>query len=88
MQIISNVQYPEIGYKRVMGLIQLHRNYGSERLEKACKKALELDVVSYKRIENILKNNLDKHSLFYEVLEENKSHIPKHNNIRGASTYK
>lgn len=88
IQIISNVQYPEIGYKRVMGLIQLYKNYGSERLDKACKKALELDVVSYKRIQNILKNNLDKHSLFYDVLEENKSHIPKHGNIRGASTYK
>lgn len=88
LQIISNVAYPEIGYKRVMGLIQLYKNYGSERLNKACKKALELDVVSYKRIQNILNNNIDKHSLFYQVLEENKSHIPKHDNIRGASTYK
>lgn len=86
-QIIAKSAYPEIGYKRAMGLIQLHKNYGSERLNKACQKALEWDVVSYKRIQNILKNNLDKHSLFYEVLEEKPSHIPKHKNIRGASAY-
>lgn len=86
--IIAHVPHPEIGYKRVMGLIQLHKNYGSERLNTACKKALELDIVSYKRIENILKNNMDKYSLFYQSLEDDKSHIPKHDNIRGASTYK
>ena len=71
-----------------MGLIQLHKNYGSERLNNACKKAIELDVVSYKRIQNILKNNIDKHSLFYQSLEDGTSHIPPHDNIRGASTYK
>ncbi len=86
--IMANVSYPEIGYKRVMGLIQLHKNYGSNRLNNACKKALELDVVSYKRIGNILKNNIDKHSLFYQCLEEDTPHIPRHDNIRGASTYK
>jgi hypothetical protein len=67
--IIANVPYPEIGYKRVMWLIQLHKNYGSERLNNACKKAIELDVVSYKRIQNILKNNIDKHSVFLSVLD-------------------
>jgi hypothetical protein len=86
--IMANVSFPEIGYKRVMGLIQLHKNYGSQRLNNACKKALEIDAVSYKRIGNILKNNIDKHSLFYQSLEEEPPHIPNHNNIRGASTYK
>jgi transposase len=86
--IMANVAHPEIGYKRVMGLIQLHKNYSSERLNNACKKALELDMVNYKRIENILKNNIDKHSLFYQSLEEDTPHIPIHDNIRGASTYK
>jgi len=85
--IIANVPHPEIGYKRVMGLIQLYKNYGSQRLNNACKKALELEIVSYKRIQNILKNNIDKQSLFYQSLEGDTSHIPKHDNIRGASTY-
>lgn len=32
---LDNVEYPEIGYKRVLGIIQLHRGYGSHRLDKA-----------------------------------------------------
>lgn len=87
-QIIAKVDYPEIGYKRAMGVIQLHRSYGSQRLDNACKRALQADAVSYKRIQNILKNNLDQSSLFFQDLEEDKSHIPEHQNSRGASNYK
>lgn len=86
-KILSDTAYPEIGYKRVMGLIQLHKSYGSQRLNNACKIALELDMASYNRIKNILKNNMDKPNLFSPDLDENKSHIPKHSNIRGASSY-
>jgi hypothetical protein len=39
------------------------------------------------RIKNILKNNLDKSSLFYQDLDQDKTHIPEHPNIRGASAY-
>jgi hypothetical protein len=86
-KIITGVDYPEIGYKRAMGVIQLHKAYGSQRLDNACKRALQADAATYLRIKNILKNNLDKSSLFYQDLEEDKTHIPKHNNIRGASAY-
>ncbi len=87
-QIIAAVDYPEIGYKRAMGVIQLHRAYGSWRLDKACKRALQADAVSYRRIQNILKNNLDQSSLFFQDLEDDKTHIPEHGNIRGASNYR
>ena len=87
-RIIADVAYPEIGYKRAMGVIQLHKPYSSQRLDNACKRALQADAVSYKRIQNILKNNLDQSSLFFQDLEEDKSHIPEHQNIRGASNYK
>jgi len=85
--ILAKGDYPEIGYKRAMGVIQLHRAYGSQRLDNACKRALQADAATYMRIRNILKNNLDKSSLFYRDLEEDKSHIPDHGNIRGASAY-
>lgn len=87
-RIITDVDYPEIGYKRAMGVIQLHKAYGSQRLDNACKRALQADAVSYMRIKNILKNNLDKSSLFFRDLEEDSNHIPQHGNIRGASAYK
>ncbi len=87
-QVIAAVDYPETGYKRAMGIIQLHKSYGSQRLDNACKRALQADAVSYSRITNILKNNLDQSSLFLQDETDQSSHIPKHGNIRGASNYK
>lgn len=86
-KIMEDVDYPEIGYKRAMGVIQLHKSYGSQRLDSACKRALQADAASYTRIKNILKNNLDTTSLFYQDLDQDNPHIPEHDNIRGASAY-
>jgi transposase len=85
--ILAKMDYPEIAYKRLIGLIQLHKTYSSQRLDKACKRALIADAVSYTRIKNILVNNLDKDNLSYQDLEEKENHIPSHQNIRGASAY-
>lgn len=85
-QVVTRCDYPETSYKRAMGIIQLHRAYGSERLDNACKRALLADTCSYKRISNILKNNQDKLPL--EEEQNNTPHIPAHGNLRGASAYK
>lgn len=85
-QVFINCDYPETAYKRAMGIIQLHRMYGSQRLNKACKIALYVQSCSYQRISNILKNNQDKH--FTPIDEDHETHIPKHKNIRGATAYK
>jgi transposase len=85
-KVLTQCDYPETAYKRSMGIIQLHRIYGSERLNNACKKALYADTCSYRRISNILKNNQDKEPMTTE--EENKPHIPQHNNLRGSLAYK
>jgi len=79
--------YPEIAYKRAMGIIQLHRSYGSERLNNACKRARIAEFVSYTHIKNILANSLDKEEL--NLAEENnaRSHIPHHANIRGQKSF-
>lgn len=84
--LFNDNDYPEIAYKRAMGTIQLHRIYGSERLNNACNLALKAEIHSYRRLKNILKNKRD---VFAESLEtENINHIPLHSNIRGASNYK
>lgn len=85
-QLIIGCDYPEVGYKRAIGIIQLHRAYGSTRLDNACKRALLAGTYSYKRISNILKNNQDKLPLIQD--EDNVPHIPVHSNLRGASAYK
>lgn len=86
-KIVTSQDYPEIGYKRALGVIQLYRAYGSERLNDACKRALDTDACSYSCIKNILKNNMDKVPLADKQPEQVKPHIPVHSNIRGASAY-
>lgn len=87
-QILVSFDYPELGYKRAMGVIQLHKAYGSERLDNACKRALDAQAVSYNHIKNILRNNMDKAPRLFQAPQDNKAHIPVHRNIRGASAYK
>ena len=70
-----------------MGVIQLHRVYGSERLNKAFERALYGDYYQYNRVKNILVNKLHQEPIDTEVLENEITHIPIHENIRGAAAY-
>lgn len=79
--------YPEVNYKRAAGLIHLHKKYGSDSLNKACERAMYADSYSYHRVKNILKHGLEQQPLPKELFEAAPSHIPRHENIRGASTY-
>jgi len=82
--IINQSKYPEIGYKSAMGVLQLHRTYGSYRLNNACQRAVLGEAYKYRYVKNILKNNLDKEQLCRETLNKTSTHIPNHANIRGA----
>lgn len=85
--LLKENDYPEVNYKRAMGVIQLSKAYGSVRLNKACERALYGKSFSYNMVKNILKNNLDNQQLDLFELESSQSHIPAHENIRGASSY-
>ncbi len=84
--LLADQQYPEVNYKRAMGIIQLAKSYGSERLDKACQRALEYQSHSYQVVRNMLENGLenDQINLFSQ---SDQSHIPEHENIRGSSSY-
>jgi len=86
-QLINQAAYPEIAYKRAMGVIQLHREYGSDRLNNACQRALYADMLSYGRVRNILKNNLDREYQDLENIDQTNTHIPQHENVRGRQAY-
>lgn len=85
--VVHTGNYPETQYKRAMGIIQLHREYGSKRLDNACRIAMDAGTNSYNRIKNILKNNLDQNLFSIEENSLKEPHIPLHNNLRGASSY-
>ncbi len=85
--LIHQASYPETAYKSAMGVIQLHKEYGSERLNNACQRAFYGNALRYQVVKNILKRNLDQEQLSMDFLNETKPHIPEHGNIRGKSEY-
>lgn len=84
-QILLTRPHPEQGYKVCLGILNLAKEYGPERLDTACRRALYLDSLSYKLIKNMLHNGLEN------VSDEKKSDrqltIYDHENIRGPEYY-
>ncbi len=83
--ILLKRAHPQQAYRALLGILRLGKAYGNHRLEAACSRALNINALSYKSIESILKNGLDQ-----KPLPENtpgKDPV-KHTNIRGASYFK
>ncbi len=59
-QLLESADFEEQAYKSCMAVINFSKNYGNERVNRACCKALELNSVNYTTLKNILKNGQDK----------------------------
>ena len=83
-RIIASRPHPEQGFQACRGLIRLGQSYGNDRLEAACERALAINSASYKSVNDILKQGLDK-----RPLPKAKPSTPaiKHENVRGADYY-
>lgn len=80
--ILSSNLFIEQNYKACFGMLSLQHKYGTQRLEAACKRALQGTRVNYTMIKTILEKNMDK------IMEPTHiSNIPSHNNIRGKENY-
>jgi len=55
---LENRPHPEQGYRACLGLLNLAKTYGEDRLEAACRRALSSGPPTRKRIIAILKANL------------------------------
>ncbi|MEK6482503.1 hypothetical protein WJR50_33530 [Catalinimonas sp. 4WD22] len=62
----------------------LEKKVGKERLNNACKRALDYQAYNYKIILRILEKGWDS----VEDASENPPEVPPHQNIRGSSYYK
>ncbi len=76
--------HPQQGFRACLGLMRLGKEYGPERLEAACTRALATKTVSFKSIESILKRKLDKRPL--PQRSPDKPPV-EHDNIRGPEYY-
>lgn len=52
--------HPAHAYRSCLGVLRLAKDYGAERLERACQRALCIQAISYKSIHSILKSGLDR----------------------------
>lgn len=76
--------HPEMGYRSCLGLLGLKKRYGRERLEAACRRALDNGTPQRRSVLSILEQGLDR----LPPVEQAEQTLPRHENIRGSSYYK
>jgi transposase len=81
-KILESRVFYEQTYNSCLGILRLAKQYGNQRLEAACQRALTSSNVKYGMVANILKNHLDEISP-----DQSTPDIPKHEQIRGPQTY-
>ena len=85
-QVLDQRQHPEQSYKSCMGIMSLEKKFGKERLDKACKRAMDFEVYTYQTIKNILQKGWDR---LPDPEEDTETPVvPVHPNIRGGEYYK
>ena len=83
-QLLETRRHPEQGYRSCLGLKELLRAYGAERLEAACRRALDIGTLSYKSVKSILATGLDQAGDDQQYTLSLPGH---HANIRGPGYY-
>jgi transposase len=80
---MASKAHPQQGFRAILGILRLAKSYGDERVDAACARALMLNAPSYRSVESILKNNLDR-----DRCEKTPEPEPiAHPNIRGSLYY-
>lgn len=82
--VFESSQHPLQAARSSLGILRLRQSFGSERLERACERAIVIKAISYKSVRSILKKGMDHLSL-----PETKPSGPslQHDNLRGAQYY-
>jgi len=84
--ILAERRHPEQGYRSCLGILRLGKRYGNERLEAACARAVAVRARSYRHVESMLKNGLDRLAA-PEPTEPAANTSVVHENIRGGGYY-
>lgn len=83
-EVLKSRAFTEQTYNACRGILRLRDQYGAQRLEAACTRALKGSVFNYRTIQNILLNN---HDLITDDPQLNLFRIPEHPNLRGPDAY-
>jgi len=85
--ILTERRHPEQGYRSCLGILRLGKRYGNERLEAACARAVAVRARSYRHVESMLKNGLDRLPSPAEPTDAEGTTPVTHENIRGGGYY-
>lgn len=84
--LLENRPHPEHGYRSCLGLLNLKKRYGPERLEAACRRAVAIGSPTRKSVLSILEQGLDRVAL--DAPEQRTlAFSAEHENVRGATYY-
>jgi transposase len=83
--ILAERPHPEQGYRSCLGILRLAKRYGDERLEAACARAVIVRARSYRHVDSILKNGLDRLPPQNDIDPDRPSIA--HENVRGGNYY-
>jgi transposase len=83
-RIIASKPHPEQGYRSCLGILRLSKQYSSQRVEAAARRAIALGACSYHSIKSILQCHLDSQPI--EPAAESKPPLD-HPNIRGSEYF-
>ena len=81
--MLERYRHPEHGYRGCLGLLNLAKRYGDQRLEVACGLAIGLDAVYYRHVRDILARGSDR----VEPAPAQDWVSPAHDNVRGPDYY-
>jgi transposase len=81
-KILASRPHPEHAYRACLGLINLAKRYGNDRVGAACERALASRAVSYSSVKSILAEGLDR----LPLNQQQALPLPPaaHDNLRGA----
>ena len=82
--VLRRRKYPQQAFRTCLGILRLSQSYGEDRLEAACRRALLIGAYSYKSLDSILRNGLDRQTA--EPQQELALDV-EHDDIRGAHYY-
>lgn len=84
-QLIEKKTHPEQAYRACLGLLNLAKNFGEDRLDAACQRAIYYHTVNRRSVKTILQNGSDKQPLPEPEIESKLS--AEHENIRGPKYF-
>jgi len=82
--LLTNRPHPEMGYRSCLGLLNLGKRFGRDRLEAACQRALALGSPTRRSVLSLLQNGLDQLPLPDDTPRQGSL---LHENIRGPGYY-